>query len=54
VPGFDIFFPLDLRKRVTRPYKCWEAVEVPFDQVRERRGENEQALAWEREREAAI
>jgi hypothetical protein len=30
----------------------WEAVEVCLDQVRRRRGEDPQALAWERDREA--
>ena len=32
----------------------WEAVEVCLDQVRQRRGEDEQALAWERERETLV
>jgi hypothetical protein len=32
----------------------WEAVEVCLDQVRQRRGEDEQALAWEREREHLV
>jgi len=32
----------------------WEAVEVCLDQVRRRRGEDPQALAWERDREAKM
>src|ERR1017187_3964281 len=32
----------------------WEAVEVCLDQVRQLSGEDEQALAWEREREALV
>ncbi len=32
----------------------WEAVEVCLDRVRETRGEDAQALAWEREREAKV
>jgi hypothetical protein len=32
----------------------WEAVEVCLDQVRQRRGEDPQALAWEREGEAKV
>src|SRR6266851_3603442 len=32
----------------------WEAVEVCLDQVRPIRGEDPQALAWEREREARV
>jgi hypothetical protein len=32
----------------------WEAVEVCLDQVRQRWGEDQQALAWEREREALV
>ena len=32
----------------------WEAVEVCLDQVRQRRGDDGQALAWEREREALV
>jgi hypothetical protein len=32
----------------------WEAVEACLDQVRQARGEDPQALAWEREREAQV
>jgi hypothetical protein len=32
----------------------WEAVEICLDRVREHRGEDLQALAWEREREASV
>jgi hypothetical protein len=32
----------------------WEAVEICLDKVRQRWGEDEQALAWEREREALV
>ena len=32
----------------------WEAVEVCLDQVRQRSGEDGQALAWERERETLV
>ena len=43
-------------ERVDGGYRVldWEAVEVCLDQVRQRRGEDEQALAWEREREALV
>ena len=41
-------------ERVDGGYRVldWEAVEVCLDHVRQRRGEDRQALAWEREREA--
>jgi hypothetical protein len=32
----------------------WEAVEICLDKVRQRWGEDEQALAWERQREALV
>ena len=43
-------------ERVDGGYRVldWEAVEVCLDQVRQRRGEDEQTLAWEREREALV
>jgi hypothetical protein len=43
-----------LWERVDSGYRVldWEAVEVCLDRVRERRGEDVQALAWEREHEA--
>ncbi len=43
-------------ERVDGGYRVldWEAVEVCLDQVRQRSGEDEQALAWEREREALV
>jgi hypothetical protein len=43
-------------ERVDSGYRVldWEAVEVRLDQVRQRRGEDPQALAWEREREAKV
>ena len=43
-------------ERVDGGYRVldWEAVEVCLDQVRQRRGEDGQALAWEREREALV
>ena len=43
-------------ERVDAGYRVldWEAVEVCLDQVRQRWGEDEQALAWEREREALV
>lgn len=43
-------------ERVDGGYRVldWEAVEVCLDQVRQRRGEDPQALAWEREREAKV
>ena len=43
-------------ERVDGGYRVldWEAVEVCLDQVRQHRGEDEQALAWEREREALV
>ncbi len=43
-------------ERVDRGYRVldWEAVEVCLDQVRQRSGEDGQALAWEREREAPV
>ncbi len=43
-------------ERVDGGYRVldWEAVEVCLDQVRQRWGEDEQALAWEREREALV
>src|SRR5580704_16365361 len=43
-------------ERVDGGYRVldWEAVEVCLDQVRQRRGEDERALAWERERETKV
>jgi len=43
-------------QRVDGGYRVldWEAVEVCLDRVRQIRGEDPQALAWEREREAQI
>ena len=43
-------------ERVDGGYRVldWEAVEVCLDQVRQRIGEDELALAWEREREALV
>jgi len=43
-------------ERVDGGYRVldWEAVEICLDQVRQRWGEDEQALAWEREREALV
>jgi hypothetical protein len=43
-------------ERVDGGYRVldWEAVEVCLDQVRQIRGEDPQALAWEREREARV
>ena len=43
-------------ERVDGGYRMldWEAVEVCLDQVRQIRGEDPQALAWEREREARV
>ena len=43
-------------KRVDGGYRVldWEAVEVCLDQVRQRRGEDPQALAWDREGEAKM
>ncbi len=46
----------DMWERVDGGYRVldWEAVEVCLDRVREIRGEDAQALAWEREREAQV
>jgi hypothetical protein len=43
-------------ERVDRGYRVldWEAVELCLDLVRQREGEDEQALTWEREREALV
>ena len=43
-------------QRVDGGYRVldWEAVEICLDQVRQRSGEDPQALAWEREREALV
>ena len=43
-------------ERVDGGYRVldWEAVEVCLDRVRKKRGEDPQALAWEREREAKV
>jgi hypothetical protein len=43
-------------ERVDGGYRVldWEAVEICLDRVRERRGEDLQALTWEREREALV
>ena len=43
-------------ERVNGGYRVldWEAVEICLDQVRQRWGEDQQALAWEREREALV
>jgi hypothetical protein len=43
-------------ERVDGGYRVldWEAVEICLDQVRQRWGEDQQALAWEREREALV
>ena len=43
-------------ERVDGGYRVldWEAVEVCLDQVRQRRGDDGQALAWERERETLV
>ena len=43
-------------ERVDGGYRVldWEAVEICLDRVRERRGEDLQALAWESEREALV
>jgi hypothetical protein len=43
-------------ERVDGGYRVldWEAVEICLDRVREHRGEDLQALAWEREREALV
>jgi hypothetical protein len=43
-------------ERVDGGYRVldWEAVEICLDKVRQRCGEDEQALAWEREREALV
>ena len=47
---------LRMWERIDGGYRVldWEAVEVCLDQVRQRRGEDSQALAWEREHEAKI
>ena len=43
-------------ERVNGGYRVldWEAVEICLDQVRQRTGEDQQALAWEREHEALV
>ena len=43
-------------ERVNGGYRVldWEAVEICLDQIRRIRGEDPQALAWEREREAQV
>jgi hypothetical protein len=43
-------------ERVDDGYRVldWEAVEICLDKVRQLRGEDEQALAWEREREVLV
>src|ERR1700727_1080830 len=43
-------------EQVDRGYRVldWEAVELCLDLVRQREGEDEQALTWDREREALV